>query len=136
MCYLIGGLIDNATYSKRVYEVHIDCLTCISQSSDTLSTHSPWKTLPDTPGTQATALALNGALLAVGGMGADVYMYQPGSKSWTGRLRIGRSACACTVLSNGDVFVAGGGEMKVAGDTGTIDQSHDTVQNVDIGTLK
>ena len=136
MCYLMGGLIDNATYSKRVYEVHIDCL--ISQSPDTSSTHSPWKMLPATPGTQATALALNGALLAVGGMGADMYMYQPSSKSWinTGRLRIGRSACACTVLSNGDVFVAGGGEMKVAGDTGTIDHSHDTDQKVDIGTLK
>ena len=136
MCYLMGGLIDNATNSKKVYEVHIDCL--ISQNSDISSTHSPWKTMPDTPGTQATALTLNGALLAVGGMGADIYMYQPSSKSWInfGRLRIGRSACACTVLSNGDILVAGGGEVKVAGDSGTIGYGHNTDQKVDIGTLK
>lgn len=133
MCYLVGGLIDNTTFSKRVYSVHIDRL--ISQNSDT---QSPWSTLPDTPGTQAMAVALNGALLAVGGMGADIYMYQPSTRSWEniGRLRIGRSACACVVLSSGEVLVAGGGERKVAGDTGTIDHSHNTDQKVDIGTLK
>ena len=135
MCYFMGGLIDNTIFSKRVYAVRIDRL--ISQNSNTLSIQSPWSTLPDTPGTQATAVALNGALLAVGGMGADFYMYQPSTKSWEniGRLRIGRSACACVILSSGEVLVAGGGEMKVAGDTGTIDHSHNTDQKVDIGTL-
>ena len=134
-CYLMGGLIDN-TFSKRVYTAHMDRL--ISQNSATSSIQSPWSTLPDTPGTQTTATALNGALLAVGGIGADIYVYYSSKKHWEniGRLRIGRSACACTVLASGEVLVAGGGEMKVAGDTRTIDHSHNTDQKVDIGTLK
>lgn len=35
------------------------------------------KTLSDTPGTQAMALALNEALLAVRGMGADILVHVP-----------------------------------------------------------
>ena len=135
MCYLMGGLI-NTTFSKRVYAASIDHL--ISQNSAALSIQSPWSMLPDTPGTQATALAFNGALLAVGGIGADIYMYQPSKKCWEniGRLRIGRAACACVVLpSCGGVLVAGGGEMKVAEDIGTIDHSHNTDQKLDIGIL-
>jgi hypothetical protein len=136
MCYLMGGLVDNTTFSKRVYAANMDSL--ISQNLATLSTPSPWSTLPDTPGTQATAIALNGALLAVGGIGADIYVYQSSTKCWEniGRLRIGRSACACTLLSSGVVLVAGGGETKVSAGTGTIDHSHNTDQKVDIGTLK
>ena len=136
MCYLVGGLVDNTTFSKRVYAASMDCL--VSQTSATLSTQSPWSTLPDTPGTHATTIALNGALLAVGGMGADIYVYRSSIKRWEniGRLRIGRLACACIVLYSGEVLIAGGGEMKVAGDTGTMDHSYKTDQKVDIGTLK
>ena len=138
MCYLVGGLVDNTTFSKRVYAANMDCL--ISQKSATLSMQSlsQWSTLPDTPGTQATAIALNGALLAVGGIGADIYVYHSSTKRWEniGRLRVGRSACACIVLSSGAVFVAGGGETKVSNGTGTIDHSHNTDQKMDIGTLK
>ena len=129
MCYLMGGLIENKS-TKRVYGAHIDHL--ISQKSDTCTSSKLWKPLPaDTPGTKATALAFKGALLAVGGMGrADMYMYQPSSESWVyaGRLRIARSACACTVLSNEDVVVVGG--------IGVIGLSLHTEQKLDIGTLK
>ena len=136
MCYLLGGIIENTTISSKVYGACIDHL--ISHNLDASSVSpSPWQILPDTPGTLDTALALNGALFAVGGRGPDIYMYQPSTESWVkaGRLRTGRSACGCAVLSNGDVIVAGGGEVLVARHSGSIGHQK-TDQKVDIAILK
>ena len=59
----------------------------------------------------STALALNGALLAVGGVSKAIYLYQPSNWSWVkaGELPTRRDACTCTVLPSGEVIVAGGG---------------------------
>ena len=117
-CYLVGGYTAGGA-SKKVYSVNIDRLIseAISQSASASAppTPSPWQTLPDTPLTWSTALAVNGALLAIGGGGfpgsKDIYHYQPSNKIWikTEELPTGRSDCACTVLPSGEVFVAGGG---------------------------
>ena len=72
MCYLLGG---------KVLSVCLDSLITLAQVSQQLATSapptsSPWQVLPDTD--SSTALAFNGALLAVGG-GKDIYHYQPSS---------------------------------------------------------
>ena len=117
MCYLLGGYTEEGA-SKKVFSVCLDDLIsqAVSQpaSASAPPTPSPWQSLPDTPLHNSTALAFNGALLAVGGglMGSmTIYHYQPSSRSWVkaGELPTKRSECTCTVLPSGDLYVAGGG---------------------------
>ena len=116
MCYLLGGFTKGRAASKKVFSVCLDDLIsqAVSQpaSASAPPTPSPWQSLPDTPLGRSTALAFNGALLAVGGYGnTTIYHYQPSSRSWikAGELPTGRSQCTCTVLPSGDLYVAGGG---------------------------
>ena len=113
MCYLLGGYY----VSRKVFSVCLDDLIsqAISQPASAPPAPSPWQwwSLPDTLPKYSTALAFNGALLAVGGslMGSrTIYHYQPRSRSWVkaGELPTKRSKCTCTVLPSGDLFVAGG----------------------------
>ena len=117
VCYLLGGYSTGGIASNKVFSVQLDEL--ISQSvsqrpgASVLPTPTLWMTLPNTPLAGSTALAINGALLAVGGSslgGTTIYHYQPSSRSWikAGELPAGRSSCCCTVLSSGEVLVAGG----------------------------
>ena len=105
---LLGGAGDRR-FHKRVFFACLDNLV----SSDVTHGASPWQTLPDTPFMFSTALAINGALLAVGGedVGSSaIHVFQPSSGRWVkaGDLPSGRVRCACTVLPSGRVFVAGG----------------------------
>ena len=117
MCYLLGGYSEGVV-SEKVFHVQLDDLIsqAVSQQTctSTLATPSPslWMPLPDTPLDYSTALAINGALLAVGGDfgNTTIYHYQPSSRSWikAGELPVKRSQCCCTVLLSGEVLVAGG----------------------------
>ena len=120
MCYLLGGNTQGGSASKKVLSVCLDDLIsqAVSQpaSASTPPTPSLWQSLPDTPLTNSTALAFNGALLTVGGgdfisQSKAIYHYQPSSRSWiqAEELPIGRSRCTCTVLPSGDLYVTGGG---------------------------
>ena len=114
MCYLLGGY--SGVVSEKVFHVQLDDLIsqAVSQPAGTsaLPTPSLWMSLPDTPLDYSTALAINGALLAVGGDfgNTTIYHYQPSSRSWikAGELPVKRSQCCCTVLLSGEVLVAGG----------------------------
>ena len=118
MCYLLGGFTKGGTASQKVFSVCLDDL--ISQaaskpaSASAPPAPSPWQSLPDTPLNCSTALAFNGALLAVGGGeiwgSTAIYHYQPSSRSWVkaGELPTKQSTCTCTVLPSGDLYVAGG----------------------------
>ena len=119
MCYLLGGYTKEAASSKKVFSVCLDDLISQAVSQPTANasappTPSPWQSLPDTPLDCSTALAFNGALLAVGGWdnggSTTIYHYQPSSRSWiyAGELPTERSECTCTVLPSGDLYVAGG----------------------------
>ena len=93
--------------------VCVDSLITQAVSAGAPSTLSPWHALPDTPQAKSTALAFNGALLAVGGGfcgSKDIHYYQPSRKEWikAGELPTERCFCTCTVLPNREVFVAGG----------------------------
>ena len=115
---LLGGASGDNGDCNKVFSVCLDQLISQAPLSDShYAPASPWLTLPDTPVSSSTALALNGALLAVGGiknedprLSSPIYLYRPSSKSWVevGKLPISRKKCACTVLPSGEVFVAGG----------------------------
>ena len=130
MCYLLGGYTYGGIVSKNVFSVCLDDLIsqAVSQpaSASVPPTPSPWQSLPDTPLANSTALAFNGALLAVGGGGSTaICHYQPSSRSWikAGELPTGRSECTCTLLPSGDLYVAGGSGVG-------------TNQRVDIASLQ
>ena len=117
MCYLLGGYTKGDEVFKKVFSVCLADLifqaTSQPASASAPPTPSPWQSLPDTPLKYSTALAFNGALLAVGGgyfWSTAIYHYQPSSRSWVeaGELPTERSTCTCTVLPSGDLYVAGG----------------------------
>ena len=113
MCYLMGGFTKGGIGSKKLFSVCLDDLIfqAVSQpaSASAPSTSSPWQSLPDTPLSGSTALAFNGALLAVGGgyWSTAIYHYQPSSRSWikTGEMPTERHICTCTVLPSGDLTI-------------------------------
>lgn len=100
-CYIIGGSTENG---KRVYCVNLDHLINLSSS--------PWQSLPDVPLERSTALAVGGALLAIGGAGpsTDIYLYEASTKTWksAGQLPRARCDCACLLLPNRSIFITGG----------------------------
>ena len=119
MLYLLGGFTEGGV-STKVLTACVDEMISevVSQpaSASAPPTPSPWQSLPDTPLKYSTALAFNGALLAVGGgFGSSViYHYQPSSRRWieAGEMPTGQYQCICTVLPSGDLFVAGGGSVS------------------------
>ena len=119
MCYLLGGFTDKSE-SKKVFRVNLDDLIsqAVSQPASAsalpIPVPSPWQSLPDTPMDQSTALAFDGALLAVGGYksgSSAIHMYQPSSNSWVmaGELPTKRCYSGCIVLPTGELLIAGGG---------------------------
>ena len=120
MYYLLGGNTKGVVSSKKVFSVCMDDLIsqAVSQpaSASVPPTPPPWQSLPATPLEESTALAFNGALLAVGGAwyvargSKAIYHYQLSSRSWikAGELPTGRAQCTCTVLPSGDLYVACG----------------------------
>ena len=116
MWYLAGGFTSPTQANTQVFSACLDELIsqAVSQSAGTTSpsTPSPWQTLTDTPLIFSTVSVLNGALLAVGGgFTSAIHHYQPSRRSWVkvGDLPTQRWQCACTVLPNREIFVAGGG---------------------------
>ena len=123
MWYLMGGITNNGP-SKSVMSICVEHFIseAISQPAGAnSSTLSRWNYLPNTPSVRSTALAFQGALLAVGGdywsRSSTIYLYQPSTSKWikAGDMPTERSTCACTVLPNGDIMVAGGdwGRVRV-----------------------
>ena len=119
MWYLSRGFTSAFQSNKHVFSVCLDELIsqAVSQSTGTTSPSTPssWQTLTDAPLTLSTILVLNGALLAVGGDNSSaIHHYEPSHKSWVkvGDLPTVRWYCACTVLPNGEIFVAGGYDVN------------------------
>ena len=112
MVYLLGGWIrDGMISNEPVFSVSLDKLISNAVSPSTDATPSPWSTLEDLPMELSTALALQGSLLAVGGLRSSaIRAYQPSSKSWVkvGDLPREQCKCGCAILPNGELLVAGG----------------------------
>ena len=114
MWYLSGRSYSQGA-NKCVLSVCLNELISQAVSQSAGSTSSPWQILPEQPLEYSTVLILNGALLTVGGENSSsIHLYQPGRRSWVkvGDLPYQRWECACTVLPNGEMFVAGGTTKK------------------------
>ena len=122
MCYALGGYTSGHNGSKKVFSVCLDDLISQAISQPTgamaLSISSPWHSLPDTPLAFSTAVCLDGALFAVGGIqdsrlqpGVSIYLYQPSRKTWVQLRDIlphGRERCTCVALTDRKALIAGG----------------------------
>ena len=138
MCYALGGFTMGHKGSKKVFSVCFDDLVsqAVSQpaSASVPPTPSPWQTLTDTPLTFSSAVNLNGALFAIGGLEsrsgqprASIYLYQPGSKTWVlvqESLPQGRERCACVALGDCKMLIAGGGYHSLKVDIAEIKYHH------------
>ena len=111
MWYLSGGFYSLGHTMKHVFSVCLDELISQAISQSANLTSSPWQTLPESPLKYSTICILSGVLLTIGGEdSSSIHAYQPGSRSWikVGNLPGPLWECACTVLPNGEMFVAGG----------------------------
>ena len=121
MCYALGGFTSNHRGSTKAFSVCLDNLIsqAVSQSAySSIATPSPWQALPNTPLAYSTAISVDGALFAVGGLIQDsmepstsVYLYQPSCKSWVLAevLPHGRERCACIAFADRKILIAGRG---------------------------
>ena len=121
MWYLLGGYTNHAIV-QNVICINLNNLVieAISQPfTGSPSTQTGWVCLPETPYKTSAALALNGALLAVGGESegsTSMCLYCPRNNSWTKieeMLVQERDQCACTLLPCGRVFIIGGDTQQV-----------------------
>ena len=102
--YLLGGSLDT-----KVLSVSLSALT------ETDKQPAQWRTLPDTPLKNSTAIAVHGSLLAVGGShggqrSSAIHVYDQEKNAWNkvDDLPTERQDCACCLLPSGEILVAGG----------------------------
>ena len=102
--YLLGGSLG-----KQVLSVSLSALT------QTDKPPARWRTLPDAPLEDSTAIAVHGSLVAVGGShgrqrNSAIHVYDQEKNAWNkvGDLPTERADCACCLLPSGEILVAGG----------------------------
>ena len=128
MWYLLGGY----SYSGQQTLCICICIDDLIYQAVFQPIYSPslWQCLPDTLSVKCTALSLDGALLAVGGVNYPfINVYKPSTKSWmkVGELSSARHVCACTVLPNG--------QLLILGRNTTLRMSAQATNIVEIGTV-
>ena len=125
MLYILGGYTTQSAISST-RRGHYSCLsTFLSASGVKLNL---WKSLPDTPYLQTTALSLGGCLLALGGteepyaepIHREIYTYNVETELWVKVAELPLACCHCTavVLPEGTVLLLGGwvrpGKMRAS----------------------
>ena len=111
--YLMGGF-DHTGLTKTVH--HVDLNELIAKALSNLVTPTLWQTLQEAPLVFSAPLSIGRSLLAVGGHddrrnpSSSIHLYQPDTRRWVkvGDLPTARYGCTCSVLSSGEVIVAGG----------------------------
>ena len=115
-CYLMSAAITHGTLyllggslGKQVLSVSLSALTLTDKPP------AQWRTLPDTPLEDSTAIAVHGSLLAVGGShggqrSSAIHVYDQEKNAWNkvGDLPTEQTYCACCLLPSGEILVAGG----------------------------
>lgn len=116
--YLLGGYSTDVGHrNKQVIYADLNDLIAQAVLPSAIPLPSQWLTLPDTPLKRCTALALNEALLAVGGESEDLAIchYQPTCKTWirSEELLCARKDCACVILPGERLILVGGDTQQV-----------------------
>ena len=116
--YLLGGYsTDTGRRNKQVIYADLNDLIAQAILQSAVVSPAQWLSLPDTPLKRCTALALNGALLAVGGESDDltICLYQPTCKTWirSEELLCARKDCACVILPGKRLILVGGDTTQV-----------------------
>ena len=120
--YLMGGLtfVNSGVYpTTTVYK--IDARKLVGNSISGIDVQessrlcSCWETVESTPFQNSTPLSTGDFLIAIGGCDSrnphpSIHIYSPDNESWMkcGELPSARYDCACSLLPNGSVIVAGG----------------------------
>ncbi len=128
--YLLGGWRDNApikeVFAIPLHSLIVDALCSTSRSGSDPPQSSPWRTLATTPLGYSTALAFQGALLAIGGKRAReeggqaescIYRFERSMARWisVGELAFPRYWCASVALPSGFEFLILGGRNSRQG---------------------
>ncbi len=113
--YLMGGFDHTGTVTKTVH--HVDLTELVAKAHSNLDTPTLWQTLQEVPLMLSAPLSIGRSLLAAGGRddrransSSSIHLYQPDTRRWVkvGDLPTARYCCTCSVLSSGEVIVAGG----------------------------
>ena len=103
--YLLGGY----GLDKQVLSVSLPALTQTGEPP------AQWRTLPDAPLEDSTAIAIGESLLAVGGShgrqrSSAIHVFEQEKNMWkkVGDLPTERSYCACCLLPSREILFAGG----------------------------
>ena len=125
--YIMGGIDQTQSSTKVVHIAELNELIAKAVSKQV----SPilWQVIEDTPLRYSAPLSIGGSLLAIGGRddrsnpSSSIYLYQPDTRRWVrvGNLPTARILCVCSVLSSGEVIVAGGQTGGYGQWTSTID---------------
>ena len=115
LLYMLGGFDKAGSRTKSV----LTCsLTKLLQSCDETSSSSVWHRIADVPVYRSTCAAVNGELVAVGGVStkdkitSSVHKYNPTTDSWDidsiSNMPTARYCCLVAVLPTNEVMVVGG----------------------------
>ena len=139
-CYFMGGNADiKASYScvTKVYCVSLPVLTSQLDAQDSSEGYEIWKWIPGLSTTRSAPLSIGGSLFAVGGVdeGGDavttIHLYKPDMGEWVnvGDLPTARYDCACAMIRDKEMIVAGG-DMCPTHTTSRMDMAFITTNTV------
>ena len=122
MFYAMGGFDRDLKATDKVYSMSMQALICYINSSKRESETRVWNEIPGVKLNWSAPCRIRGSLLAVGGQNKDggivttIHLYKPDTGHWVkvGDLPIPYDFCACTMISDRKVLVAGGREGGVA----------------------
>ena len=129
-CYFMGGYSEGECIDlEGIHSMSLPALIGYFTSEDPRTKRAfkrhIWNKIPGLPFTLSSPLGVGGSLLALGGdfMTAnncddavnDILLYQPEKLEWTkiGQLPSRRNSCACAMISERKLIVAGGEDFNL-----------------------
>lgn len=118
VCYFMGGCVGARKPSATTSVYSVSLATLLNPQPP--SSRQVWKEISGLRTERSTPLSVDGTLLAMGGKDeqtrqsvSSILAYRPGDRGvgdWVraGQLRTPRWDCACSVIREGKIFVAGG----------------------------
>ena len=117
--YCMGGYANSLT--TDMYSIPIEALMLHINSEDPPTKDADWKVITGLNLAMSTSLSMRGSLLRIGGWDTKnhkaataIHLYQPDTGDWmkVGDLPTPRYSCTCALISDREIFVAGGTAMK------------------------